>query len=388
MTAVDLESQRLVQGGRQTRSDRLGHWEELAAELAIAWSDVLLTALNVYGLRTPLGARTRLYVSVPGDPAERLVVVPSEQPGSPFELTEPAGPTALAGDGARLLVDGTPVATVRRAELDDAVSGYLRCWDGERWRAATINPNSRSRCTGCAFCPTTLEDAVDPRLRLDEELAQLLGGLAAELPEGGRLTDLTDITVSTGCFHTEAAGLEHLGTLRRVLDEHGMNARIGFLSSVLRSDEAFARLAAECAPVLLFLTAECASRRELLLKSSKASLRPEQMPDLLARAKAAGLQTSFTYIVGLDPFDEMIEFLSALLPHVSVFPSIQIYQAHTPLMDVLRSPDAGDLEYYLRARAHIERLTVARGLRPEPWRCYRSLWYATYAGARLTGPRI
>jgi hypothetical protein len=378
MTAVDLESQRLVRGGRPTRRGPLGQWEELARELTVAWSDVLLTALNVYGLRTPLGARTRLYVSIPGDPAERLVVVPSDQAGSPFELA----------DTGQLLVAGTPVATVRRAEHDDAVSGYLRCWDGGRWRAATVNPNSRCRCTGCAFCPTTLEDAVDPRLRLDEELAQLLAGLAAELPPGGKLTDLTDITVSTGCFHTEAAGLEHLGVLRRVLDEHGIDARIGFLSSVLRSDEAFARLAAECSPVLLFLTAECASRRELLLKSSKASLLPEQMPDLLARAKTAGLQTSFTYIVGLDPFDVMVDFLSELLPHVTVFPSIQIYQAHTPLMDVLRSPDAGDLEYYLRARAHIERLTAARGLVPEPWRCYRSLWYSTYAGARLTGPRI
>lgn len=378
MTAVDLELQRLVRGRSSTRRERLGQWEELARELAVAWSDVLLTALNVYGLRTPLGTRTRLYVSVPGDPAERLIVVPSEQPGSPFELAE----------SGQLLVDGTQVATVRRATHDDAVSGYLRCWDGGRWRAATVNPNSRSRCTGCAFCPTTLEDAVDPRLRLDEELAQLLAGLAAELPPGGSLSDLDEITVSTGCFHTEAAGLEHLGVLRRVLDEHGIAARIGFLSSVLRSDEAFAQLAAECSPVLLFLTAECTSRRELLLKSSKASLRPEQMPDLLARAKAAGLQTSFTYIVGLDPFDEMVDFLSELLPHVTVFPSIQIYQAHTPLMDVLRSPDAGDLEYYLRARTHIERLTAARGLVPERWRCYRSLWYSTYAGARLTGPRI
>jgi hypothetical protein len=373
MRVVDLESQ----WGTSTQQDRLARWRQLAADTATSWTDVLLIALNVYGLRTPMGARVRLYVSVPGDVEERLVVVPSGQDASPFEVV-----------GDNLVVDNHTVALIRRSAADDAVSGYLRCWDGTAWRAATLNPNSRSRCTGCAFCPTTLEAAVDPRLRLDDELSQLLAGLTAELPAGASLSDLTDITVSTGCFHTESAALEHIETLRRVLDAHDVPARIGFLTSVLRSDDAFARLAKRSAPFLLFLTAECASRRNVLLKASKASLRPSQMPDLLARAKAAGLDTSFTYIVGLDPFDEMIAFLSELLPHTTVFPSIQIYQAHTPLMNVLRSPDADNVEYYLRARAHIERLTAARGLVPERWRCYRSLWYSTYAGAPLTGPSM
>lgn len=373
MTVMDLESR----WGTTTRQDRKAEWERLAAETEIPWTDVLLIALNVYGLRTPLGARVRIYVSVPGDDEERLVVVPSDQPNSPFELV-----------GDRLLLDEATVAQVRKAAPDDAVSGYLRCWDGDRWRAATLNPNSRSRCTGCAFCPTSLEAAVDPRLRLEDELRQLLGALAAELPAGGSLSDLEEVTVSTGCFRTETAALDHLRVLKGVLVEQGLPARIGLLSSVLRSDEAFAALAEECAPFLLFLTAECASRRNILLKSTKASLRPAAMPDLLARAKAAGLETSFTYIVGLDPFDEMIAFLEDLMEHVTVFPSIQIYQAHTPLMNVLRSPDADNVAYYVRARARIERLTQARGLVPERWRCYRSLWYSSYAGSALTGPSM
>jgi hypothetical protein len=356
-------------------STALARWECLASDHDVAWTDLLLIALNVYGIRTPAGARVRIDLHAPDEPEPRLVVVPSGRPESPFELV-----------GGALVVEGREVARVDRTVADDAVPGYLRCWDGERWRAATLNPNSRSRCTGCAFCPTTLEDAVDPRLRVDDEIAALLAGLAAELPPGSSLTDLTEVTISTGCFHTEGAALDHLRTVRRVLDDHGMRPRIGLLSSVLRSQEAFDTIAREVGPFLLYLTAECTSRRDVLLKESKASLRPEEMPALLARARAAGLDTSFTYVVGLDPYAEMRNFLRTLLPQVTVFPSVQVYQAHTPLMDVLRAPDAVDLSYYLRIRREVEERCSVRGLVPERWRCYRPLWYTTYAGTPLMGP--
>ncbi|MET9019471.1 hypothetical protein ABZV93_05785 [Actinopolymorpha sp. NPDC004070] len=148
----------------------------------------------------------------------------------------------------------------------------------------------------------------------------------------------------------------------------------------LRSSEAFA----EIGPFLLY-TAECASRRDVLLKASKASLTPEEMPGLPARVRAAGLQTSFTYVVGLDPYPLMRGFLRTLLPHCTVFSSVQVYQSHT-LVDLLRAEDAGELAYYLDIRRDIERAAAPRGLVPERWRCYRPLCYSTYAGRPLTGP--
>jgi hypothetical protein len=358
-----------------TDSAVLARWADLAAAYEVPWTDLLLLALNLHGLRSDAGSRVRVFLRVPGDEEARLVVVPSGRVDSPFELV-----------GDALTVDGQPVASVERRVSDDAVAGYLRCWDGQRWRAATLNPNSRSRCTGCAFCPTALEDAVDPRLRLDDEIAALLAAMAAELPAGASLTDLEDVTISTGCFHTESAALEHLRTVRRVLTEHGLRPRIGLLTSVVRSTEAFERIAEEVGPFVLHLTAECVSRRDILLKTSKASLRPEQMPELLARARAAGLDTSFTYIVGLDPYEQTRDFLRHLLPHVTVFPSVQVYQSHTALMDLLRAPGADDLTYYLRVRRDLEECAAPLGLVPERWRCYRPLWYTTFAGARLTGP--
>jgi len=89
------------------------------------------------------------------------------------------------------------------------------------------------------------------------------------------------------------------------IDSLDVEARIGFLSSVVRTHDGLAQLADRVAPFILRLTVECFSRRDLLLKASKASLDNQHMPEVLRRAQEHGLGTSFTYIVGLDPLDEI-----------------------------------------------------------------------------------
>ena len=112
----------------------------------------------------------------------------------------------------------------------------------------------------------------------------------------------------------EDLAVSHLVRLRTVLDSLDVEARIGFLSSVVRTDDGFAELADRVAPFILRLTVECFSRRDLLLKASKASWTTEHMPDVLRRAQEHGLGTSFTYIVGLDPLDEMRRGVAELMP--------------------------------------------------------------------------
>jgi hypothetical protein len=199
------------------------------------------------------------------------------------------------------------------------------------------------------------------------------------------LTELREVTVSTGCFEREDAAVAHLVGLRNVLAEDGISARIGFLTSVVHSDAAFADLADVVAPFVLRLTVECFTRRDLMLKATKAALTYGQMPDLLHRARCAGLDTSFTYIVGLDPLEELRTGVAALAEHVTEFPNFQVYQAHNSIMAGLRAPGADELEFYLRARAEIEQITGGSGLRPIAWECYRPLWYFTFAGERLVG---
>jgi hypothetical protein len=352
---------------------KLAAISRLAVRYEVPVEDALLIAVNLLGICSDQ-RRHRARVSVRLVTAPEVtwqVIVPLNAAGSPFLLRD-----------EELSIGGEVVAQVRRIDADEAVGGYFR--DGGR--AATLNPNARSRCVGCAFCPNTLEAAADPRLSEKRELRDLLAAMVEQHPRRN-LTELREVTVSTGCFEREDAAVSHLFTLRGALATHGITARIGFLTSVLNSDAAFACLAERVAPFVLRLTVECFTRRDLMLKASKAALRFQQMPDLLARAARAGLGTSFTYIVGLDPLAELSRGVAALTEHVSEFPNFQVYQAHNSIMAGLRVLRADDLEFYLRARREIERIVGPTGLRPQAWECYRPLWYFTFAGETLVGAR-
>ncbi len=169
--------------------------------------------------------------------------------------------------------------------------------------------------------------------------------------------------MSTGCFEHETAAVKHLRTMRTVLSEHWIPARIGFLTSVITSQEAFDRLAVDVAPFVFRLTAECFTRRDLLLKASKAALSVADMPGVLRRALTAGHDTSFTYIAGLDDLDSLRSGLTALEPYTTEFPNFQVYRAHNSIMAGLRARGAQDLAYYLRARTIVEELFGPSGLR-------------------------
>lgn len=343
----------------------------LAERYEVPVEDAVLIALNLYGISSDHHKhRARVSVRIASAPEVRwMVIVPLNAVESPFRLLD-----------HDLYLGEHLVGTVRRIDADEAVGGYFR--DGGR--AATLNPNARSRCVGCAFCPNTLEAAADPRLSEEQELADLLAAMVEQHPHRD-LSQLREVTVSTGCFEREDAAVAHLVGLRSVLDTHGIDARIGFLTSVIQSSAAFEDLAACVAPFVLRLTAECFTRRDLLLKASKARLRRADMPDLLRRARAVGLGTSFTYIVGLDPLTELRAGVATLSEHVTEFPNFQVYQAHNSIMAGLRTPGAERLEFYLQARATIEDLLGGGGLRPQAWECYRPLWYFTFAGERLVG---
>ncbi|MEV6598817.1 hypothetical protein AB0M36_18435 [Actinoplanes sp. NPDC051346] len=339
--------------------------DKLALQHQVPVEDALLLAINLYGISSRQNRhRARLAVRLARHPSVAWhVIVPLNAVTSPFRV-HPSGDLAL-GDSI--------VGHVERIDADEAVGGYFRD-DG---RAATLNPNARSRCTGCAFCPNTLEAAADPRLAEERALDDLLTALVEQHPHRD-LARLREVTVSTGCFGRESAAVDHVLAVRAALQRHKITARLGFLTSVVRSDAAFAQIAAEAAPFVLRLTAECFSRRDLLLKASKANLCSHDMPNLLARARTAGLDTSYTYIVGLDRMEELTAGIGALNPHITEFPNFQVYQAHNSIMAGLRASGAADLGHYLRARRIIERIVGPTGLRPVAWECYRPLWYFTF----------
>ncbi|MEU0690118.1 radical SAM protein [Streptomyces uncialis] len=348
------------------------HLEQVARTWHVNTEDVLLIALNASGARSPLTKpRMRFRLRLDSRPADPLFLILSlGRRDSPFELDE-----------HELRLGGVKVGEVDGIEDDDAVLGYWR----NGTKMLTLNSNARSQCTGCVFCPNTLEDASDPRIKpLD------LSGYLAALAANSGMDDLSavdTVTVCTGCFLYEDLAVEHLTEVRSAMRGNGCTGTLHFLSSVLTSERGL-DAAAGLGPFHLTLTAECFTERRQILKESKAKLTPAEMVTALDRAERRDLTTDFTYIVGLDPLEDAIENLKRFVPVTTAFPRFQTYQAHNPFMDVYRTPGSETIEWHLSMRRCLEELFEDGGLRPKWWQNYRSPWCFTFAGEELTGAKV
>ncbi|MGX1545158.1 radical SAM protein [Streptomyces adustus] len=348
------------------------HLEQVAREWNVNSEDVLLIGLNACGARSPLTKpRMRFRLRLDSRPDTALFLILSlGREDSPFELDE-----------YELRLNGEKVGEVDGIEDDDAVLGYWR----NGTKMLTLNSNARSQCTGCVFCPNTLEDASDPKIKA-LDLPGYLGALAANSGMED-LSAVETVTVCTGCFLYEHLALDHLAEVRAAMGQNGCTGTLHFLSSVLSSDEGM-DAAAALGPFHLTLTAECFTERRQILKESKAKLTPAEMTAALGRAKQRGITTDFTYIVGLDPIEDAIEHLKDFVPVTTTFPRFQTYQAHNAFMDVYRTPGSDTIEWHLTMRRHLEELFAPTGLRPQWWQNYRSPWCFTFAGQELTGAKI
>jgi hypothetical protein len=352
--------------------DNLTHLATVAKRWSINPEDVLLIALNSCGARSGLGKpRMRFRLRLDSRPDEPLYLILSlGRHDSPFEIDE-----------QELRLSGVKVGEVEGIEDDDAVLGY---WRGGG-RMLTLNSNARSQCTGCVFCPNTLEDAADPKLKA-QDLNAYFTALAAE--SGAHdLSAVETVTVCTGCFLYEHLALEHLAEVRAAMATHGCGGVLHFLSSVLATPDGLDGAAA-LGPFHLTLTAECFTRRPVILKESKARLTTDAMVQVLGQAMDRGITTDFTYIVGLDDADDAIANLARFVPVTTAFPRFQTYQAHNPFMDVYRAAGSDTIEWNLAMRRRIEELFAQTDLRPQWWQNYRSPWCFTFAGEQLTGPRV
>lgn len=346
----------------------------LSREHQVPAEDVLLIALNSCGLKSDLPhPRLRFKLRLHSRPEETLFLILSlGRDNSPFSLVDNT-----------ILFENAPIATVVEAENDDVVLGYLRC----NKQVLTLNSNARSTCTGCVFCPNTLENANDPRLSVMDDIENYLSMLCAE--EGWQdLSHLTSVAVCTGCFIHEDKAIDHLERVREVLTRFGSKAEIRFLTSVLHSNEGFDRIAEVVAPFHLTFTIECFTNRAAILKDSKAKVGLDEVSEILARSKARGFRTDFTYVAGLDSLEDAIFGLDRLGPNVSSFPLVQVFQPHNRFMESYRKEEARSLNYYLKLRKHLEGLFASADFKPQSWENYRPLWYFAYAGQPMTCVRV
>ena len=348
--------------------------DDLSKRYDINREDVLMIAMNTYGARSRMNyPRARMLIRLRARPDDPLRLgLPLACHRSPFEVRDD-----------QILLGGQAVADVEFCEDDDALLGYFR----KNGKVLTFNSNARSGCTGCIFCPNSLEGASDPRLNVLDDLDTCFRMM--EVEQGWQdMAHLEEVNLVTGCFQQERPALDHLKLVRDALELHGFTGHLGFLSSVIRTEPSMRWLAEHVAPFHLVVTFECFTNRDAILKHSKAELTPEQIGPILARAKGSGIETGFTYIVGLDPIGVAIEGLGGLRDHVTRFPNFQVFQAHNDFMRRFAAPGADDVEFMLDARRRIERLFVDTPLRPQTWANYRPLWYWSFAGEELSGERI
>lgn len=347
--------------------------ERLARQWQIDAEDITLIALNSCGLRSTLPvARARFRLRLDSRPDQQLYFILSlGRDKSPFEL-----------QGSEIKLNGVRIATVDALEDDDAVLGYWR--NGKK--VLTLNSNARSQCTGCVFCPNTMEAASDPRLAALDDLTTYFAAVVEDfdLPD---MSGVDTVTICTGCFRYESLALQHLGKVREAMSSQACAGDIHFLSSVLTTDSGLDD-AASLGPFHLTLTAECFGRRDLMLKESKARLSPDDMIDVLGRAKDRGLATDFTYIVGLDEPELAQRYLTRLAEVTTTFPRLQVYQSHNDFMDFFIADGARAIEYYLGMRRMIEDICGPTALRPRSWENYRPLWYFSFADEPLQSARI
>jgi hypothetical protein len=346
--------------------------EDLAETHGVPWLDVLLIAANAEGTRSELEfPRTRMQLQPRGSKEVWQIILPLDSPNSSFRLDE----TGLWLDQR--------VADLVGLENDDVVLTYLRAGG----RSLTLNTHSRSTCTGCLFCPNVVEEAADAIIDGVSELCRLLSWVIAD-NDWQDLRHVEVITVCSGCFHSAEAAVTHMSELRRAADEHEFRGRLHLLSSVVRERRDLERLAEEAGPFHLTLTIECFARRNLLLKSTKASLTLDDACRILDDCASLGMLGDFTYVAGLDPFADAVAGLRRLADHVGTFPRIQVYQAHNDFMRRARSPEAKSVDYHLRLRNAVEDAYAARGLTPRSWENYRPLWYSFFDGRPVLGPRV
>jgi len=349
------------------------HLKALSERYGVPFLDVALIAANAEGAR-PLGGypRARMQLRPVGSDEVWQIILPFDNEQSRFAVA----------DGA-LQLDGEPIADVVALENDDVVLTYLRAGG----RSITLNTHSRSRCTGCMFCPNVIEDASDDTLTSANQLAELLEWLQAD-NEWPDLSHVEVITVCSGCFHHPDLAIGHMAALRDAADRYGFTGRLHLLSSVLREHSDLERLRDSCGPFHLTLTLECFERRSLLLKDTKASLTLERAGEIMEDCRDLAILADFTYVAGLDSYQQAVHGIAYLAPRIGTFPRIQVYQAHNDYMRRARHRQAEDLGYYLDLRSELEGVFAPTGLAPRSWENYRPLWYSVYGGRPVAGPRV
>jgi len=352
----------------------IGNFKELmdvASVYGVPEKDALLIALNASGIKNGevKNDRGRFVLEFPDGRRFFLAMTITNQPLAPFEHR----------NGIISFGDRAIAKTITPIEEDTCSDSY---WRGNK-RHLTLNSNSRSNCKGCAFCGTYSLRDDDQALNTPDALRRKAEELCIEADRD--LSTVESVGVVTGCFPGEEELVSHLKMIREVFQEFGFKNELRYIGSQLRDPNNLASLVSQ-GPFALYLTVESFSRRDELMKQTKASLDLDMGRDLLGIAKRLGIETTFLYIAGLDDLNTMNINFPKYQNVLSRLPLAQTFQAYVPSQLEKRNPQASRLEYFFQARKIIEESLP--DLTPHISSNYRGLWYTKYGQKDLPSEEI
>ncbi len=239
-----------------------------------------------------------------------------------------------------------------------------------------FNPNHRSQCKGCKFC---YQPKSSDNNYISEEL------ILSSFKDWMTLNDLQDLShieqvaIVTGCFKSEELLISYLIQLRSYLMKLGFDKEILYFG-MIRNKESLYKLKS-ILPINICFTIECFSNRATILKRDKR-LELNQIKELMEESIKLNIKTNFSYILGLDSFDEFKQGMSILKNYVNTFPIISLYQTNN-IRKQFRNQEANVIEYYLKSRKYLEELFTDTKLKPNSWNNYRSLWRKYYGDENI-----
>ncbi len=275
----------------------------------------------------------------------------------------------------QLMLSSHVLGGVSDLEIDTCDCSYFR----KNKMVLNLNSNQRGNCSGCAYCvhnyPIYDSRVLKDRQKLSSK-ASIREFLKNEIIAKNRfvnLAHLDQIAIVTGLFAGEKAIVRHIGNVREVASEFGFQGPIFFLGSELRSKSALVEVK-KYQPFSLCYAIDCFTDRNHRLVKRKSNYSIPQIIQTLSWALESGFETTFAYIVGLDPLKDVFEWVNKLRQCINRFPIVNIYQIQHPDQNRIVASGADKLDYFLKTRKIFESIFLPTLLRPHNWENYRSLW--------------
>ena len=272
-----------------------------------------------------------------------------------------------------LIAKGEKIGQIKHLSNDTCDFSYPR----RKGTVLNLNPISKSKCRGCKFCHTLLQEPNDINEDLQSEggLKRFIGGWLKKY-NLSNLSHLIQVVVVTGCFGKEQKVIEYLKRIRSVFNEYNFNGELFYYGSEITTKEALEELKG-IKNFALCLSLDCFENRKTMLKNVKGKITIKDAKVILQEAKEKGFRTNFSYILGIEPLEIIQKVFNELLPYINSFPVINIFQVHHG-QEKLRHPNAWKIDYYMKARKIFEKMFINTNMRPRVWENYRSLWYLKF----------